>query len=99
MLENIQGSIASATKPKFHKRTKHIDIRYHFVREKIDDGHVLLEYCPTQEMLVDIMTKPIPAAQFDYLRGMLGIKAPRSAESSGSVVEKAPRPESDIPKV
>ncbi|KAF1325884.1 hypothetical protein FI667_g8977, partial [Globisporangium splendens] len=83
-----QGSIALAKNPEFHKRTKHIDIRYHFVREKVEDGQVVLEYCPTQEMLADIMTKPIPSAQFDYLRTKLSIQV--TIESSGSVV-KTPR--------
>ena len=36
--EDYQGLIALAKNPEFHKRTKHIDIRYNFVREKIDDG-------------------------------------------------------------
>ncbi|KAF1314267.1 Retrovirus-related gag-pol polyprotein, partial [Globisporangium splendens] len=88
ILEDNQGSIALAKNPEFHKRTKHIDIRYHFVREKVEDGQVVLEYCPTQEMLADIMTKPIPSAQFDYLRTKLSIQV--AIESSGSVV-KTPR--------
>ena len=45
--ENNQGSIALAKNPAFHKRTKHIDIRYHFVREKIEDGQVIFEYIST----------------------------------------------------
>uniref|UniRef100_A0AAV1VHL5 Copia protein n=1 Tax=Peronospora matthiolae TaxID=2874970 RepID=A0AAV1VHL5_9STRA len=89
--EDNQGSIALVKNPEFHKRTKHIDIRYHFVREKVADGQVLLQYCATKDMKADLMTKPISAAQFDYLRGMLGIKTPRSAGSSGSVVDDAPR--------
>lgn len=56
-----QGSIALAENPEFHKKTKHIDIRYHFVREKVEDNQVVLEYCPTQDMLADNMTKLIPA--------------------------------------
>ena len=40
--EDNQGSIALAKNPEFHKRTKHIDIRYHFVREKVEDGQVVL---------------------------------------------------------
>uniref|UniRef100_A0AAV1VFB9 Copia protein n=1 Tax=Peronospora matthiolae TaxID=2874970 RepID=A0AAV1VFB9_9STRA len=89
--EDNQGSIALVKNPEFHKRTKHIDIRYHFVREKVADGQVLLQYCATKDMKADLMTKPISAAQFDYLRGMLGIKTPRSAEASGSVVNDTPR--------
>ena len=51
LFEDNQTAIALAKNPKFRKRTNHIDIRYHFVREKVDDGQVLLEYYPTQEML------------------------------------------------
>ncbi|KAF1332324.1 Integrase catalytic core protein, partial [Globisporangium splendens] len=88
VFEDNQGAIALAKNPEFHKRTKHIDIRYHFVREKVEDGQVVLEYCSTQEMLADLMTKPIPAAQFDALRTKLGIQV--AIESSGGVV-KMPR--------
>ena len=43
--ETNQGAIALAKNSEFHKRTKHIDIRYHFVHEKVEDGHVILESC------------------------------------------------------
>lgn len=86
--EDNQGSIALAKNPEFHKRTKHIDIRYHFVREKVEDGQVVLEYCPTKDMKADMMTKPIPAPQFEHLRDMLGIQGSTAVESSGSVVEE-----------
>ena len=87
IFEDNQGSIALAKNPEHHKRTKHIDIRYHFVREKVEDGQVILEYISTLDMLADIMTKPIPATQFCVLRGKLGIQGPRAVESSGSVVK------------
>ncbi|GMG18459.1 unnamed protein product [Phytophthora fragariaefolia] len=90
--ENNQGSIALAKNPEFHKRTKHIDIRYHFVREKVEDSQVVLEYCSTKDMLADLMTKPITAVQFDFLRSKLGVQGVTTVESSGSVVKKAPRP-------
>ncbi|TMW61094.1 hypothetical protein Poli38472_014555 [Pythium oligandrum] len=89
VFEDNQGAIALAKNPEFHKRTKHIDIRYHFVREKVEDGQVVLEYCPTQEMLADLMTKPLAAAQFDALRTKLGIYS--ANESSGSVEDDALR--------
>ena len=47
---------ALAKKPKIYKRTKHIDIRYHFVLEKVAEGQVVLEYCPTKDIKADIMT-------------------------------------------
>ena len=51
MLEH--NLIALAKNPEFHK---HIHIRYHFGREKVEDGKVALEYCQTQEMIADLMT-------------------------------------------
>uniref|UniRef100_H3GB36 Reverse transcriptase Ty1/copia-type domain-containing protein n=2 Tax=Phytophthora ramorum TaxID=164328 RepID=H3GB36_PHYRM len=89
--EDNQGSIALAKNPQFHKRTKHIDIRYHFVREKVEDGQVVLQYVSTTDMLADMMTKAIPATQFSVLRTKLGIQGAIAVESSGSVVKKAPR--------
>ncbi|GMF61359.1 unnamed protein product [Phytophthora fragariaefolia] len=90
--EDNQDSIALAKNPEFHKRTKHIDIRYHFVREKVEDSQVVLEYFSTKDMLADLMTKPITAVQFHFLRSKLGVQGVTTVESSGSVVKKAPRP-------
>ncbi|KAH7460370.1 Retrovirus-related Pol polyprotein from transposon TNT 1-94 [Phytophthora ramorum] len=89
--EDNQGSIALAKNPQFHKRTKHIDIRYHFVREKVEDGQVVLQNVSTTDMLADMMTKAITAVQFGVLRSKLGIQGAIAVESSGSVVKKAPR--------
>ncbi|KAG6590647.1 Gag-Pol polyprotein [Phytophthora cinnamomi] len=90
--EDNQGSIALAKNPEFHKRTKHIDIRYHFVREKVEDGQVVLEYCSTKDMLADIMTKAITSVQFEVLRHKLGIQGAADVESRGNVVKGSPRP-------
>lgn len=56
--EDNQGTIALARNPVCRQRCKHIDIKYHFIRETVNDGKVILEYCPTEEMIADIMTKP-----------------------------------------
>ena len=80
--EDNQGAIASVKNPKFHKRTKHIDIRYNF-------GHVVLMNSPTVEMLADLITKPISAIQFSALTSNLGIPSSIAAvESSGSAADK-----------
>ena len=71
--EDNQGTIAMSRNPVLHKRTKHIDIKYHFVREKTQDGTIELKYCPTNEMVADILTKPLPKRQFEYLRCKLGL--------------------------
>ena len=41
------------------ERCKHIDIKYHFIQSIVNDGHIILEYCPTEEMVADVMTKPV----------------------------------------
>ena len=71
--EDNQGAISMAKNPVFHKRTKHIQIRYHFVREAVEDEVITLEYCRTSEMLADSFTKPLPREQFERLRIGIGL--------------------------
>ena len=89
MYEDNQGSIALGNNPEFHKKTKHIDICYHFVREKVESDEAVLKYCPTQDMLADMMTKPIAAVQFENIRDRLGIQGTAANESKGSVGKTA----------
>ena len=84
-----QGSIALTRNPEYHRRTKHIDIRHHFVREKVEDGQIVIKYCSTQDMLADLLTKPLPAEKFVKLRNKLGILS--NPDSSGSI-EKGTSP-------
>lgn len=72
--EDNQGAIAMAKNPVGHARTKHIDIRYHFVREGVQDGAIILKYVATDEMIADILTKPLPKHPFEKLVIQLGMK-------------------------
>lgn len=72
--EDNQGAIALSRNPTAHSRTKHIDIRFHFIRKAHEDGIVDITYCPTSEMVADLLTKPIPRVQFEKLRACMGIK-------------------------
>ena len=67
------GSLAITKNPENHSRTKHIDIQYHFVREKVAEGLVSIQYVSTKEQIADIMTKPLTKQPFEYLRLKLGL--------------------------
>ncbi|KAH8360126.1 hypothetical protein KR093_010886 [Drosophila rubida] len=71
--EDNQGCICIANNPTCHKRSKHIDIKYHFSREQITNKVISLVYIATDEQLADIMTKVLPAIQFVKLRGQMGL--------------------------
>ena len=58
VMEDNQGAIAIAKNPTAHARTKHVDIRYHYVREAVQEGVVELRYCPTAQMIADLLTDP-----------------------------------------
>lgn len=75
IFEDNNGCIAIANNPTDHKRSKHIDVKYHFSREKIEEKHVILEYISTGEQLADMFTKSIPAVQFIHFRARLGFAA------------------------
>ena len=72
--EDNQGAIATAHNPVFHRRTKHIQIRYHYVREAVAEEIIKAIYCPSSEMTADILTKAIPKEQFELLRAKMGLE-------------------------
>ena len=57
-----------------HAKTKHIAIKYHYVRELVEDKQVKMEYIHTKEQIVAIFTKPLPNNAYEYLRSKLGVK-------------------------
>ena len=52
-----QSAIALATSPQLHGRAKHISIKYHFILDIATDGRVEVNYCPTQEMIADMLAR------------------------------------------
>ncbi|KAM2943575.1 hypothetical protein COP2_026742 [Malus domestica] len=68
--------------PVFHHKTRHINRRYHFIRDAIQDGTIELHYCSTEEQLADIFTKALPKDRFEYLRTALGVKSAKHLERS-----------------
>ena len=59
--------------PIHHSRTKHIDIRHHFIREHVQNGHITLEFVSSNNQLADIFTKPLNEESFCKNRLELGI--------------------------
>lgn len=59
ILEDNQAAKKLAENPKFHKKSKHISLQYHFTREAIARNKIALFYIPTQEQLADFLTKNV----------------------------------------
>ena len=71
--EDNQGAIELSRNPKHHNRTKNIDISYRFIRERVATNEINVEYCPTSNMVADIMTKALPKTTFENFRDLLGV--------------------------
>ena len=86
--EDNQAAIKLAANPTHHQRTKHIDVRYHFLRELVADNRIHLQYLESKLMLADALTKPLPRALFEDLRLRTGLRdiSLQAVLSRGSVV-------------
>ena len=73
MYEDNQGAIEISKNARFNNRTKHIDVRFHFIREKVSTNEVRVIYLPTEDMLADIMSKGLSKKRFQRLRNMLNV--------------------------
>lgn len=69
LYEDNQSCLKLIKEEKFSNMTKHIDTKYHFVKDYIDKGTIKCEYCQTESMVADILTKPLSVAKHNELRG------------------------------
>eukprot|EP00253_Pinus_taeda_P016159 PITA_16159 len=76
------SAISISKNPVMHSKTKHIPIKYHFLREQVFEQKVKLEYVPSKEQVSDIFTKPLSIETFEYLRQKLGVVAASSCRKS-----------------
>ena len=67
------SAISMSKNPVLHSKTKHIPIKYHFLREQEAQKIVKLDYVSTKEQIADIFTKPLAREPFEYLRDKLGV--------------------------
>lgn len=68
-------TIKLSKNPVLHGRSKHIDVRYYFLRDLAQDGTIELVYCRSEERIADLFTKPLKLASFEKLRNLLGIRS------------------------
>ena len=67
------SAISLSKNPVQHSKSKHIPIKYHYLRDQAQNKNIKLEYVPTQEHVADIFTKPLRRDVFEYLRQILGV--------------------------
>ncbi|GKE61981.1 hypothetical protein Tco_1512348, partial [Tanacetum coccineum] len=69
-----KSAIAISCNPVQHSKTKHIDIRYHFIKEHVEKGIVELYFVRTEYQLADLFTKALPKERFEYLVHRIGMR-------------------------
>ena len=71
--EDNQSAICMSKNPQCHGRAKHINIKFHFVREQVNNEKIELVYCPTDLMKADMFTKNLNGPKFKELRSLIGM--------------------------
>ena len=73
MFEDNQACIALTKNTQDHKRTKHIQVKYHVIRQYVSDGLIKFVYCPTKDQLADIFTKGVSGPLLSTCLSKLGL--------------------------
>nr|GEV07377.1 ribonuclease H [Tanacetum cinerariifolium] len=89
MYYDSKAAIAISCNPVTHSRTKHIDVRYHFIKDKVEKGIIELFFVGTEYQLADLFTKALPEERFKYLVRRLGMRCLTPAELEALANESA----------
>ena len=68
-----QGALQLSKNQVFHERTKHIDIKVHFIRETVASGSILVEKISTEDNPADMIIKSLPSSKFSYCLELIGV--------------------------
>lgn len=82
-----QSAIQLIKNPVYHKRIKHIDVRYHYIREKVENKDLAIEYIPSENQRADILTKALPKERFGKLCISMNLSSMYVKRSNGGGVE------------
>ena len=73
LFSDNQSAIALLKDHQYHAHTKHINIRFHFIHYTVDNGQLCLIYCPTEDMIADMLTKALPSTKVKHFASELGL--------------------------
>ena len=82
-----QSAISIVSNQRFNNRTKHIDLKYHFVRDYANKGIIELQYVPSEFNIADMMTKPLGGSKIQQLRELGNLKKPSEMSNRGGVLK------------
>ncbi|KAD5507479.1 hypothetical protein E3N88_15182 [Mikania micrantha] len=69
-----KSAISLMKNPVFHERSKHIDTRFHFIRDQVEKGEIVVKHVPTEKQRADILTKGLAKIKFSEMKELLGVK-------------------------
>jgi histone deacetylase 1/2 len=73
------GATFMSVNPVFHARTKHVEVDYHFVRDRVAKKEIQVRFISSKDQLADVLTKPLSSTLFAYFRSKLRVESPSSA--------------------
>lgn len=80
IFEDNQSCIKMLDQNAGLKRSKHVDTKFHFVRDLAEKHDINVTYCPSADMLADMLTKPLNRVKLEDIRGRIGLRSPRDEE-------------------